>query len=145
MSNVLDDAIHKQLTKSGTSTQGVIGTRCYPAGGAPQKIDVKDGQYLTWQLISNPQNHHQGGNAQLSSARIQFNCYGKTPKLAKALRNAIKSDIDNFRGNFGDLGSLITVRNAYFDTERMASNPPQDASQRGPQFRIVEFVISFVE
>jgi len=138
------EALNYQL-RNGTNTQPVTGARCWPAGNVRQSTRVADGAYLTYQIISNVQTHHQADNASLSRARVQINAYGVTPKIAEAARDAVKADLDTLRGAMGETGSTVTVRKAYLEADHDSFIPPIDASQRGPQFKIMDFVFWFVE
>lgn len=132
----LETAIHYHLTDD-VAVAALITARAYLAGEAPQGTDQ---DYIVYQRISTPREGHQGGSASLANPRVQFTCWSRTPKGAKALADAVRNAFDYATGTIGASGNTVTVKVVYVESEGHQITPPSDASQRAMHGYVLDVV-----
>ena len=78
------------------------GTRIHPTRKPPAALRPATYPCVTFWLVTGSPVHSIDGTAGLRIKRFQLNCWAKTYKAARQLADALKEDLDNFRGTMGD-------------------------------------------
>jgi hypothetical protein len=113
----------------------IISSRFYPAGEVPQDANVP---YATYQRVSNVQVRHQTANSSLNQYRYQIECWAKTEKGARDLREQMLTALDRFSGEMGESGSTNTIRDTFHEGDTQDFLAPSDASERGQHWAMIE-------
>ena len=94
---MLESALVAELTKTGTTLYGLVGSRIYPLR-LPQGATLPA---IRYQRISTPRYHAMGGDSNLSSPRMQLDIFAETYGSAKAVSEALRKKLQNFSGTMG--------------------------------------------
>lgn len=70
---------------------------------------------ITYQLVAGNRDHTQDGGSGLVEARYQFNCYAATYAAAKELGEALRKDLDGFKGNVGSGANVATIDGMFLE------------------------------
>ena len=115
------------------STEGV-----YMAGDVQQGATMP---FVVVQQISNVQTRDQSGDSNLDETRVQVMCVAETARAAYLLKGAVVTALNSYRGNLGEAGSTVAVRDILHENDMHLPSAPSDGGQRGPQEWMVDFVI----
>lgn len=108
----------------------LIGQRLYPNAG-PQNVIYP---YATYRRISGGRWHDLKAVMNVMRARVQIDCYGKTPLSANVLAATMSDEIDTFRRG---LMNGVFVQSVHVEDIRDDSKRPIDATER------MEYKMSF--
>ena len=128
--------LYYKLTNTAGITAQVGSTGVYIAGRVPEGVT---GKYLTYQLISNPRDYYQSGASGLNEYTYQFNCVGDSPDDSWAVRDAVVTALNAYRGSMGAAGSTVDVRVTTLVSNRDSPLNPSDGSAYGAFTAILEF------
>ena len=122
----MESAIFQRLVTD-TTLKGLVDGRIYPVV-APQGTDPP---YVTYQRVSGAPEHHHGGNAGVSRARLQVDVWAATYADAKATGDAARNRIDSFQGTIEDVdGNSTNIRSCLTVNEQDLTQTPVDASDK---------------
>lgn len=76
-----------------------------------------------------------------AEALLEFDCVSPTYAGAKALGNALRGELDGFRGAMGD----ATIHWCSLDDESDDYDPPADGSARGQFHQLLTFRVQYLE
>lgn len=131
MASSTEQVVYAILADDGTVTALVAAAKIFHVIATPNTT----GDYITIQRISNTIARHQGGDSDLSSPRVQVDCWSDTTGGAKTLKDAVVGALDNVSGNLGPAGATLTVRRILHDDDRQLHEPVTDGS-KSPKFRV---------
>lgn len=142
-----ESALYQHLTSASKcpTLNALVGARVYPITGCPSDAGIGGRQYVTWQVISRPQlGHHQGGDIGVAETRVQFNCNAGTLTNAIAVRDALRTDINAYRGALGTTSTVWCDR-VRLDEERDESGTPYTGREDVPAWRSVDYIFAHRE
>lgn len=103
---------------NGASTQPLIALRVFPLQ-APQGTSQPT---LVYNRITSPREHSMEGSAGFVEALFQIDCLAKTYKAALQLAEAVRLDLDGFRGQAGQSPDVTDIDGVFLDDERDTYN-----------------------
>ena len=118
--SVIEEALVARLAADNT-VKAAVAARIYPLA-APQGAAMP---FLTYQRISGPREHTHDRAGDLARPRFQFTAVAATYSAAKALINAVRTSLDNFRGTL----SGVSVEAIYVENESDVFNLASDQSK----------------
>lgn len=100
---------------------------------------------ITYQRIDDPPERYQGGDAGLRQARFQIDCYDWTNREAMLLRNAVRTDLNDFTGDMGDPADPVVVRRVSLANELDMVEEPIAAKEQRKHRIQMDFLVWYVE
>lgn len=114
---VIEEALRTVLTGNGT-VSGLVGTRIYPLV-LPQGVTLPA---IAYQRISGVREHTHDKTGDLARPRFQWTCVATTYSSAKALANAVRAALDNYRAT----ASTVVIEAIYVENEIDVFNESED-------------------
>lgn len=125
-------AFQTYLNAAGMIT-ALVGSNIYQ-GFAPSSTGVP---YLVWTVIDSIPIHHQGGSSGTTQTRIQVDCYDVSGAQLDYLAQAVRMELDHFRGLIGS----TFVNNTVLESRVDGLEGPSDGSQRRTLRSTMDFLI----
>lgn len=101
----------------------IVGTKVFQ-GSAPKKAAL---DYIVFQRIANPGDHHMTAAVGLASPTFQIDCYAATGTRRTALYEAVR---DSFDGLGPTTWSGVSVQAVFLDTDVDSEEPAKDGSEK---------------
>ena len=132
-------AIYSHLTKTASITDTLTNaTSVYGPGTFPNSPPAK---YIVIHQISKVSERHLLGGSGMATVRIQFDCWTDTPEASDLIVEALRVELDNFRGLLGTGPSEVFANQIQLDDDNDREAVPINASQQGKVGRSVDFLI----
>lgn len=119
----IEGAIYYLLAADAT-VSGLVGTRIYP-NLVPQAASLPA---ITYQQISGVREHTADGADGIVESRFQINCWASTYTGAKSLSDAVRKELDGYKGTVGSRNILFCFLADEDDMPQIA--PETDVLQR---------------
>jgi hypothetical protein len=132
--NDIGNAISKKLLAT-TAITDVCSTRITP-DALPKNQTLPA---ITYNVISNQPEHHLGGAAALSQARVQLDIYASTRDAANELGELVRLAIDGQRGTWGS----HYIRTCHLDNDLADYEHPIDGSDAKRYIRTQDYLVNF--
>ncbi|MCB0190647.1 MAG: DUF3168 domain-containing protein [Anaerolineae bacterium] len=107
--STIEEGLYIWATGNGTIST-LISTRFYP-DVLPQKPTLPA---VVYRRVGSEIEMAHDGPLDLEYARFRFHCYGSTPKIARSVAGAIKSELNGLRATIG----LVALHGAFFITQQ---------------------------
>lgn len=115
--SVIEEALRGILVADGT-VSGLVSTRVYPLV-LPQNVTLPA---IAYQRISGAREHTHDAVGDLARPRFQFSSFATTYSAAKAIANAVREALDNYRGT----ASGVVIQGIYVENEIDIFNLSED-------------------
>lgn len=97
-----------------TEVTDLVSTRIFKQRASTRSLDNPsqplERPYITYRQVDNEHTHHLGGDSGLASPLIQINCWDDDYDGAHTLFEAVREEMDTFKGTMGSDGDATTVR-----------------------------------
>lgn len=118
----VESGLYSYLTAQSAVTS-LVSTRIYPLA-APQDAAMP---FVVYQRISDRHEHHMGGASGVATATIQLDAYASTYLSAKAIAEALRGELQGYRGTMGS----YAVRRCHLDGTQDDYEPSETAGDKG--------------
>lgn len=108
---VFEKAFGLHLQGNLAETAALVDDEIYPIR-LPQKPAYP---CISYQLVAANRDHTQDGGSGLVEARYQFNCYASKYVDAKAIGEALRKDLDGFKGDVGTAPNIATIDGMFLE------------------------------
>lgn len=116
---MIESELATYLIVTTRATYAKAAARVYPTRKPPKALSPATFPMVTFSKVSGAVDHTLDGVTGLGFPRFQFNCWAATYKAAHELAEAVKSDLDNFRGTMG----TVRVDGILLEDESEVSDP----------------------
>lgn len=137
--SIRDDLRTYLLTKTAFTT--LVGSgddaRVYP-GFQPQGVTLPA---VVLDTISDSPEHTTDGHCSLTVARLQVQCWGKTPDSAQAVAEQVRLAVDGYRGTWGS----TTINQAFKLDGEDGEEPAADNEPRRRFSHTVDYEVAYFQ
>lgn len=117
---------------NGAYTQPLVDLRVWPVKAAQNPTYPA----IVYNRITSPRDHSMEGSSGFVTSLFQIDCLAKSYKAAMQLAEAVRLELDGFRGQMGQAPDVTDIDAIFLDDERDSYNDELDCYCRQLDFTI---------